>query len=408
MTKVRQHFPDNTLHDIPGACQMAFRNIEEMVTEGATIAVAVGSRGIDNIHTVVKETVSMIKSRGAKPFIVPAMGSHGGATPNGQIAVLESYDIKEKTIGAPINATMEVESIPGSTVDIPAFMDRYAYQADGVILINKIKPHTDFHAEYESGLVKMAVIGLGKERGAEAIHNFGVTGLMEIIPKAAELIFRTGKILAGIALVENAYDRTMHIEALSGMKIMHEEPRLLALARANRPSFPIGNIDVLHIDQMGKNISGVGIDTNIIGRMMIHGQTEPERPRIKSVIVTDLTDESHGNATGVGLADIITRNLFSKINFESTYKNIATSSFLSRGKIPFIAENDEEAMQLGLRNGGYPADGQERVIRIKDTLHLNEMYVSDAILDLVAKNANIQVIGSRVNVFKADGSMIPF
>jgi hypothetical protein len=278
-------------------------------------------------------------------------------------------------------------------------MDKNAYESDGVILINKIKPHTDFHATYESGLVKMSVIGLGKEAGAEAIHHFGVHGLTQLIPASAKQIFDTKKILAGVALIENAYDKTMMVNALRGQDILSEEPKLLDIARKNRPTFPVDNIDVLVIDRMGKNISGVGVDTNIIGRLKIYGQPEPPTPNIRSIVVADITDESHGNATGIGLADIIARRLFDKIDFQVTYKNIATSSFLERGKIPFIAENDVDALELALRNCGHSGPGEERIIRIKDTLHLDELYVSRAILDELSVNPQIEVIEKDIPVF---------
>jgi len=222
------------------------------------------------------------------------------------------------------------------------------------------------------------------------------------------VIFETGKILAGIALIENAYDKTMLVQAIPGNKIMSEEIKLIDIARSNRPKLPTDNIDVLLIDRMGKNISGVGIDTNIIGRIKIYGQPEPEKPKIKSIAVYDLTDESHGNATGIGLADLITRKVFNKIDFEKTYKNISTSSFLERGKIPFIAENDLEAFELALRNCGNSLPGNERIIRIKDTLHLDELYVSDAILNEIKDNPQIETEGEKVNIFNSDRTLISF
>ncbi|MBT6006398.1 MAG: DUF2088 domain-containing protein, partial [Prolixibacteraceae bacterium] len=352
--------------------------------------------------------VNFVKGQGAFPFIIPAMGSHGGATAKGQKEVLAGYGITENTMGAPVRSSMETVEITDGTGSNRIFMDKFTYESDGVILINKIKPHTDFHSTYESGLVKMAVIGLGKERGAEAIHNFGVWGLTNLIPQTAKVIFETGKILAGIALIENAYDKTMLVQAIPGNKIMSEEIKLIDIARSNRPKLPTDNIDVLLIDRMGKNISGVGIDTNIIGRIKIYGQPEPEKPKIKSIAVYDLTDESHGNATGIGLADLITRKVFNKIDFEKTYKNISTSSFLERGKIPFIAENDLEAFELALRNCGNSLPGNERIIRIKDTLHLDELYVSDAILNEIKDNPQIETEGEKVNIFNSDRTLISF
>ncbi len=408
LTKVRNRFPDNSLKDVKKVCQQELEKIAGLIKKDASIAIGVGSRGIDNLEVVVREVVDFVKKQGAFPFIIPAMGSHGGATAKGQEEVLAGYGITEKTVGAPVRSSMETVELPGREAANRIFLDKFAYESDGVILINKIKPHTDFHSTYESGLVKMTVIGLGKERGAEAIHNFGVFGLTDLIPQTAKIIFSTGKILAGIGLIENAYDKTMKVLAISGNEIMKEEVKLIDIARANRPALPTDNIDVLLIDRMGKNISGVGIDTNIIGRIKIYGQPEPEKPKIKSIVVNDLTDESHGNATGIGLADIITRKVFNKIDFEKTYKNISTSSFLARGKIPFVAENDVEAMELAIRNCGNALPGKERIIRIKDTLHLDELYVSDAILNEIKDNLQIEQEGEKVNIFDAHITLNPF
>jgi len=407
LNKIKNHFPDNSLPDVKGSLQKELLHLRGAIKIGSRIAIAVGSRGIDNLFPVVQEVVSFVQQLGASPFIVPAMGSHGGATAEGQAEVLASYGITENALGVPVVSSMETVEIPGNSSH-QIFMDKNAYEADGIILINKIKPHTDFHATYESGLVKMAVIGLGKERGAEAIHHHGVFGLTQLISKSAKVIFATNKIIGGVALIENAFDKTMMVKVLHGSDIMNREPELLAIAKANRPAFPVHQIDVLIIDRMGKNISGVGIDTNIIGRLKIYGQPEPVKPDIKSIVVTDITDESHGNATGVGLADIITRRLFDKIDFEITYKNISTSGFLERGKIPFIAENDIDALNLALRNCGSPIPGKERIIRIKDTLHLDELYVSDAILnELKAKN-EIEIVERDVPIFNERYGFRPF
>lgn len=408
LTIIRNHFTDNSLKDVKGTIQKELPGLSGMIKDGSSIAIAVGSRGIDNLGQTVREVVDFVKQQGGYPFIVPAMGSHGGATGEGQAEVLAGYGITKQSMGVPVRSSMEVIELPKGNLKHRIYMDKNAYESDGVILINKIKPHTDFHATYESGLVKMAVIGLGKEHGAEAIHQYGVYGLTELIPASAKQIFSTHKIIAGIALIENAFDKTMMIKALKGNEIMNEEPKLLDIARANRPSFPVDRIDVLLIDRMGKNISGVGIDTNIIGRIKIYGQEEPTSPDIKSIVVMDLTDESHGNATGVGLADIITQKVYDKINFEITNKNISTSSFLERGKIPFVAKNDTEALHLALRNCGNMLPGKERIIRIKDTLHLNELYVSDAVLEELSNNSQIEHIKKNVPMFDTHHALIPF
>jgi hypothetical protein len=399
LAKIKNHFPDNALRDVRGALLSTLNSLKDVLENKSSIAIAVGSRGIDHLALVVKGVVDFVKDHGINPFIVPAMGSHGGATAEGQAEILAGYGITESEMGTEIKSSMEVVELPNEGMKNRIFMDKFAFESDGVILINKIKPHTDFHGKYESGLVKMAVIGLGKEHGAEAIHHFGVHGLTELIPASARKILATNKILGGIAFIENSKDKTMMIKAIKAKDIMEEEPKLLEVARKNRPAFPVDRFDVLIIDKMGKNISGVGIDTNIIGRLKIYGQPEPKTPAIKSIIITDITNESHGNATGVGLADIITRRLFNKIDFTTTYKNIATSSFLERAKIPFVVENDIDALQLALRNCGHSDPGQERVIRIQDTLHLEELYVSNAILDEVSAIPQIEILDQKVNLF---------
>lgn len=408
LSRIRQHFIENSLKDVKGEVSRALQRFVPLVSSGSKIAIAVGSRGIDHLEEVVLETVHFVKERGATPFIIPAMGSHGGATAEGQVTLLSDYGITEDKMGAPVKASMEVVEIPHETNPNPLFMDKFAFLSDGVILINKVKPHTDFRGLYESGLTKMSVIGLGKEKGARSIHRFGVFGLSELLPVACRKILSAGKILGGIALIENAYDETMIVKALLAGEILDKEPELLDIAKKNRPSFPVDNIDLLILDRMGKNISGVGIDTNIIGRLKIHGQKEPKSPAIKAIMVTDLTDESHGNATGVGLADVITRKLAEKIDYNITYTNIITSSFFERGKLPLVAETDQNGMVYALRSCGYIQPGEERIIRAKDTLHLNELYVSDRILNEIKDRPNIEIIKTGVDLMNQHGSLCDF
>lgn len=381
LIKIKQRFDDNRLHNIRKVASEELTKIGESIKPGARIAIAVGSRGIKNLAEVVSETVEFIKGKNASPFIVPAMGSHGDATAEGQRSVLESYGITEKNTGAPILSSMDVVELPFTGSPVKVFMDSNAFHSDGIILINRIKPHTDFHGRFESGLVKMSVIGLGKEKQASAIHDYGVYGLSHLIPEVAGEVLSTGKIIGGIGLVENAFDETMLLRVLKASEFLDNEPGLLDIARKNMPSLPVDDIDVLIIDKMGKDISGVGIDPNIIGRIKISGQKEPGRPVVKAILVSDLTEASHGNATGVGLADVITRRLYDKIDLSSTYINIITSSFIERAKIPIIASSDREAFSIALRSCGHLNRGEERIVRVKSTLHLDEVYVSGAILN---------------------------
>jgi len=278
-------------------------------------------------------------------------------------------------------------------------MDRHAWESDGVILINRIKPHTDFHGLFESGLVKMSVIGLGKEKQAYAMHCFGIHGLRDLIPPSSQRILATGKILLGIAIVENAYDETGLIEAIPANEIFAREPGLLALAKENMPRLPVDALDVLIVDQLGKNISGAGIDTNIIGRLRIDGEPEPPSPRIRSIVVTDLTPETHGNACGMGLADVVTRRFADKIDFKTTNTNIITSGFLERGKLPVVADSDRHAFEIALRAAGCRDVENARVIRIRDTLHLSDLLVSPAVLNEIKGGPNIEPVGDPIDLF---------
>ncbi len=361
------------------------------IKKGSRIAIAVGSRGISQIHEIVRVVAQWVKDKGGYPFIIPAMGSHGGATPEGQREILESYGIKEEYVGAPIYPSMEVVELPKGNLPNRVYMSKVAYEADGTVIINRVKPHTDFHGRTESGLLKMCVIGLGKHQEALEIHRFGARGLKKLIPETAKQIIKYGNIVLGLAIIENSFHQTMLVKALKPFDFEAEEEKLLKLAWENMPALPVDKIDILVVDQMGKDVSGSGMDTNVIGRMNIDGEPEPEKPHIKVIIVRNLTDESHGNATGMGLADIITENFYRKIDFPSTYENILTSTFLERGKLPLIAKNDRQALEWALRASRIIDPEEIRLIRIKDTLSLNQMYVSSRVLSEIKECNSIEV-----------------
>jgi hypothetical protein len=406
LIKVRQYFKREYIEDVEDRVRGEILKLGISIKPGSEIAIAVGSRGIRNIDRIVKATVEVVKEMGGKPFIVPAMGSHGGATAKGQKELLEGYGIREEVIGAPIRSSMEVVELPSDGLVNRVFMDKIAYSADGTIVINRIKPHTDFHGDIESGLLKMCVIGLGKHKQAIEIHRFGTYGLRHLIPLTAERIIKYGNIIFGIAIVENAYDETMIIEGVRPEEFEETDKRLLKIARENMPSLPVDNLDLLIIDQMGKDISGAGMDTNIIGRIYIDGEPEPEKPKITRIVVTDLTEKTHGNAIGIGLADFTTRKLFEKIDFNATYQNAVTSTFVLRGKIPIIAEDSRTAIEWALRTCGPIEIENAKIIRIKDTLSLSEMYVSRSILDEIKHR--VEVIGDFVDICDERGELIPF
>jgi hypothetical protein len=406
--KIRQQFDRARLESPRSALRAQLPALDAAVRPGARIAIAAGSRGIDNLALVVTELSDYVKARGAQPFVVPAMGSHGGATAQGQADILTSYGITEGTVGAPVRSSMDVVELPRGDLSFRIFMDRHAHDADGVILVNRIKPHTDFHGRYESGLMKMALIGLGKLEGASAVHDFGIYGLRELIAPGAAQVLSTGKILAGVALVENAFHETLHVELLEAAAIPREESRLLALAKRHMPRLPVDEVDVLVVDRMGKDISGVGIDPNITGRIGVAGERDADAPRVGAMMVCELTAQTHGNAIGVGLADVITRRLFAGIDYDATYGNVVTSSFLERGKIPVVAETDRAAFEIALRSCGHVPPGGERIIRILDTLHLEEVYVSQAIVEEISKRNDIEVIEAGSELFDEAGRLTPF
>lgn len=403
---IHQRFDRPKIAGIENTVKREMKRVESTVKRGDSIAVAVGSRGIAGFETIVRSVVDFVREAGGDPFIVPAMGSHGHATAEGQSRILSDFGICEEKIGARIVSSMEVVRINSPDLSNRVFMSRAAYEADGVVLINRIKPHTDFHGTFESGLVKMGVIGLGKHAAAMELHSFGVAGLRDLVPKAFEKLVATGKILFGIAVVENAYDETALIEAIRAEEILLREPQLLQIARRNMPRLPVEDIDVLIVDQIGKDISGVGMDPNIIGRVRIPEQTEPSVPRVRRVMVSRLTPHSQGNALGMGLADVITRKLFDAIDFTAMNINVRASLFLERVKVPLIAENDLDAFEIAFRSCGRITPGDERIVRIKDTLHLGEVQVSGKIFEEI-KETVVLVKGTEP-IFDEKGDLIGF
>ncbi len=407
LVKIRQRFKSEKLTDIAGELSAQLEGFKGTVAGKKNIAIAVGSRGIANLVQIVKQTVVFLKQQGGEPFIVPAMGSHGGARAEGQAELLAGFGITQKEVGAEVKSSMEVVELESEGLPVAIYMDKHAYESDGVILINRIKPHTSFHNRYESGLVKMSVIGLGNQEQAAEIHSHGLAGLKKFIPIAAEKIIALGKILGGVAIVENAYDETMLLQALAGEQIMPQEPQLLETAKANMPKLPIEDIDILIVDRMGKDISGLGMDPNIIGRLKIPGQPEPETPKIKSIVVCDLTEETHGNALGVGLADVATMKLLDKLDFEAMYANAYTTTFLERAKCPVIAQNPQKAFDFAVRSCGRIEPDKLKVIRIRDTLHLDEVFVSDAVAQKLDSQKDVEITGTHLELFDSHGQLRP-
>lgn len=408
MMWIRQAYTHPRIADPAAFLRVELDGCGVPVAAGSRVAIAVGSRGIAGLEDLVAEIVRWVRSRGGDPFIVPAMGSHGGATAAGQAEVLAGYGITETRVGAPIRSCMDVVELPRDACPVPVYFDRLAHEADATILINRIKPHTSFRGRYESGLMKMMAIGLGKHHQALAIHARGVDGLRETMPAVARQVLAHANVVLGIAVVENACDETLTLKAIPAARIPDEEPALLELARAHMPRLPLTAIDLLIVDEIGKNISGLGMDTNVIGRLKIRGQPEPETPDIRAIVVRDLTAETHGNAAGMGLADIMLRTAFAKIDFRATYANVMTTGFLERGKVPMVAETDAEALQWAFRIGGMPAPAQARVLRIQNTLRLDRLQASPAAVEAMRGGPGIEIEGPVDPVFTPDGAFAPW
>ena len=370
---------------------------------GASVAVGVGSRGLDNLVLVVKAVIGTLKAAGLNPFIIPAMGSHGGATPEGQMLVLEEYGITEEAVGAEIRATMEVEEIGrlgtedgGEYAGQAIFCDINALAADAILLINRIKPHTDFSGEIESGIAKMSVIGLGKRHGAESVHRHGAQGLRHLMPRIAVHNAARLPILGGIALIENSQGKTCEIHALPPEGIAQEpEKALLRRARALLPRIPFDDLDVLIVDEMGKNISGAGMDTHVIGRGFMPSIVEVEwgGPNIRVIAVLDLTAASHGNATALGLADLTTEKLIAKADWEATYINLRTSGEggILRGRLPLILPTGEDCVRTAIATCGRGHPHEVRLARIHNTADTQFLEISEALLPDARSHSDLTV-----------------
>ena len=351
---------------------------------GLSIAIGVGSRGISELPRMVRRLVDNVKAAGGAPFIVPAMGSHGGATPAGQLEVLASLGITETAMGCPLRATMETVLLGHTAGGLPARIDRFAAEADGILLLNRVKIHTSFHGPLESGLHKMLAIGLGKEVAATLLHSRGPDGLRDDMPEVARTLLLEAKVLAGFGVVEDGYHRIVALRGLAPMEMDAGERELLDLSRGLTPGLPFREIDVLLVDEIGKNISGTGMDTNVVGRLRIAGKPEPEWPKVKAIVALDLTEVTHGNALGVGLADFTVQKLVDRIDWRLTAANVLASGFIERGKVPLVLPGPAEALSAAIGHvfRDHPEKRkQARILRIRNTLELEEFRVSDSLLD---------------------------
>ncbi|WP_343974914.1 DUF2088 domain-containing protein [Kribbella koreensis] len=409
MTPIRR-----LLHDVPtegdpyAAAQRALEPLGAAVRPGDRVAVTAGSRGIHDLVTVVRAAVDWLRAKGAEPFVVPAMGSHGGATADGQREMLEGLGVTPESIGCPIEATMETVVLGNLPDGTPVHHDALAAKADGVLLVNRVKPHTDFHGPVESGLGKILAIGLGNHQGAAALHAGGIPKLGESIEQAAHLVIANGKILGGLAIIENAYEKTASVDLVTPDGIAAAaENALLQRAGSLMARLPFDELDVLVVDEMGKDKSGTGMDTNVLGRCWVYGIPEFESPSIAAVSVHRLSAASHGNASGLGLADVIPARMLEQIDLRASYVNALTSGAggARRSRLPMVLEDDAAAILGAVTMSGRRDWSELRLARIADTLRPNELMVTPALLAEVGERFDLEITGTARDLTDPTGEL---
>ncbi|WCK53240.1 lactate racemase domain-containing protein [Aneurinibacillus sp. Ricciae_BoGa-3] len=398
MVKVRQKFAAPEIDDVAGAVHQAIADagVLSRIEAGDRVAIAVGSRGVADIDILTREVVHAVKSAGGRPFVVPAMGSHGGATAEGQLDVLEQLGVTEAAVGAPILSSMEVVQIGQLPNGLPVYIDKNAYEADKIIVINRIKPHTAFRGPVESGLMKMITIGLGKQKGAEAAHAYSFKYMAEHVPEMAKISLAQTPIIFGLATLENAYDRPAKIVAVPAEKLEEVEPALLVEAKALMPKILFDPIDVLIVDQLGKDISGDGMDPNITGRYATPYASGG--PNVTRIVVLGLTDKTHGNHNGLGMADMTTRRAIDSVEWEKGYANALTSTVVDVIKMPMVLESDEMAIKAAIKTSNVFDMSQARVVRIHNTLHIGEIWISESLLPDALENGQIEVLSDPADI----------
>ena len=409
MARVKQTFRGPAVENVPDAVRAALGRLALPVKAGQSVALTVGSRGVVNIDRIVRATVDHLKALGAHPFIIPAMGSHGGGTAEGQRSVLEHYGVTEATMGCPIRATMDVVQV-GEALGLPIWLDRYAAEADWIGVINRVKPHTGFTGDIGSGLLKMMTIGTGKHRGAVQAHRANIRlGYERMITGLGAGMLRSGRIAFGLGVVENGYDETALVEAFLPDELEAGERELLRKARAWMAKLPCEAIDLLIVDEIGKEISGTGMDTNVIGRHATWFERPFTTPRITFIVVCDATANTYGNVNGIGLADFTTRRLADKADWEPTYVNALTACSPGGPKLPAVLDSAKEAIAVALSCLGLDRPEDARVVRIQNTLRLTEVEVSEALHPELAGRDDLALVGEPAPMtFGPDGALPPF
>ena len=392
MFRARQLFSRERLEDIENMVAAELdRKIPEGMVAGKRIALTAGSRGVANQARILKAVADNLKAKGARPFIVPGMGSHGGATAEGQRELIAGYGITEEAVGVPILSSMEVNRLGTTASGFPVYCDRNAFEADFILPVHRVKPHTDFKGDIESGLCKMMVIGLGKHQGATHIHRLGLSVFSSLIPEAAQIFLDSGKVLGGVAVVENAYDETMLIEAIRPENIIAREKILLAKAKEAMAKFYLDSIDVLVVEEVGKDISGAGMDSNVTARP-VTGEPGFEACPIKRIALLGITRQSHGNGIGLGVADVVTNDFIKQLDLAATYINALTSRGLEAIRIPMIANSDMDAIKVCIHCGHGVEPATAKIVQIADTLRLSELSLSEPYLESIRNDRRFEIL----------------
>jgi hypothetical protein len=411
--RIRQRLHASELADLPGSVLERIRalDLSGRIAPGASVAVGCSSRGIHRYDEIVRATVDGLRAHGLVPFLFPAMGSHGAATAAGQLRVLADAGISEATMGVPVRSSLEVIEIGRTPDDLPVLVDRMAWSADHLVLVNRIRAHTEFEHEFESGLQKMLAIGIGKEAGATLYHQaFMVDGYPAVIRAVADVVLGTGRFLFGVGVVEDAHGRTATVDALIPQRLLAGERELLIQAKRMTPALPFDDVDVLVVDEMGKEFSGTGIDTKVIGRILMPlVSPEPQRPRVKRIVVLGLTARTRGNADGVGLADFVTRRLVDAIDRDALYANAMAGAEPEHAKIPMAMDTDRDAVEAAVASVGRIPTHQLRLMWVKNTARLEELEVSEAYRGSLADRDDLEVLRHEALAlpFDAAGRLVP-
>ena len=411
LVRVRQRFPASPAIDVASHLteQLDDMALAGRIDPGAHVALTAGSRGVSDIVPTLRTLAEYVRTAGGSPFVVPCMGSHGGAAAEGQAEVLRSLGVTEESVGAPVISTMDVVEAGDSRLGAPVWVARDLAQADAVIVVNRVKPHTDFFGPIESGLVKMLVIGAGKHRGAAEAHRLAVRhGFPAVLDDYARVVLARIPALCGVALIEDQHEETVEVHVLEATEIIPREPALLERAKELMPSLPFDTLDCLIIDEIGKEISGAGMDLKIVGRIDLSGSPSPHKPRITRIVVRDLSEASHGNAIGIGTADFTTARLLADVDREATAVNCITSTAPESARLPIAFDRDVEAVEAAYATCGAASPDEFSLVWIRNTLCLEELMISTALLPQLSSNRGLEIIGEQF-VFPTgdDGTLAP-